>query len=76
MELEKEIELLKEKLALLEKIKKLQDEIKCKEAPNIIPYIPVNPHPYIIPTIVYDPTYPVEDPLYWGSNTKDSRNSL
>lgn len=77
MELEKEMELLREKLSLLEKIKRLQDEIKSREVPSV-PYIPIYPQPYIIPSVIFDPfnpmpiypmpINPVEDPWYWSPN--------
>lgn len=55
MDIEREIELLKEKLALLEKIRELQDAIKTKECTQITPCIPYIPQP-IYP--VYPPVYP------------------
>ena len=64
MDLEREIELLKEKVALLEKIKELQDAIKVKECTPIIPYIPyvpINPQPFT-------PWHPPWTPWY-GPNT-------
>ena len=48
MDLEKEIELLKEKVVLLERIKELQDLVEARR-----PYIPYEPYipvtPYIVP---------------------------
>ncbi len=57
MEIEREIELLKEKITLLEKIKDLQDAIKAKETQNVVSYIPWYPYP------VY-PSIPCPQPLY------------
>lgn len=67
MDIEKEIELLKEKLALLEKIKELQEIIKENEKVNThpFPYIP-----YPVPTWPYYPqpyitiTPCTADPVY------------
>jgi len=56
MDLEKEIELLKEKIDLLEKVKELQDMIKVAERPYT-------------PTIPYQPPY---NPWIWYSITSDS----
>ena len=60
MDLEKEIELLKEKVALLEKVKELQDLIgastRVEYAPHI-PYIPTYPTPSYPPwTITWGDT--------------------
>jgi len=47
MTLEKEIKLLKEKVAMLEKIKELEEQINQLRQPVYIPYpYYVNPHPY------------------------------
>lgn len=67
MDLKREIELLKEKLALLEKIKDLQDAIKMKECTPIVPYIPPNSwpgYPYPAPYPWYR-----EYSITWSPNT-------
>ena len=47
MTLEKEIKLLKEKVAMLEKIKELEEQINQLRQPVYIPYpYYVNPYPY------------------------------
>ena len=66
MDLEREIVLLKEKLALLEKIKELQDAIKVKECTPITPYIPYVPYP------VYPPVYPTIYPWVTYTTTAGS----
>lgn len=55
MEIEREIELLKEKVALLEKVKELQDMIKNAEVLPYIRYVPYPVYPnYPWPTIHYE----------------------
>lgn len=62
MDLEREIELLKEKVALLEKIKQLQDAIKMKECTPITPYLPYFPPP------IYPWPYPwYQDTTTWSN---------
>ena len=57
MDLEREVRLLKEKVALLEKVKELQDTIKGDERVPYVPYIPV-------------PAYPTPEYPPWGINWK------
>ena len=73
MDLEREIELLKEKVKLLEAVRDLQEKIKVAEripVPPIVPYIPYVPPIY--PSIPW-PTAPWYDPVYapyrWTSST-------
>lgn len=65
MELEKEIELLKEKIALLEKVKELQEMIKAGEKKQEPVYIPYYVPSYPLPTVTpHYPNYPTWTPEY------------
>ena len=71
MTLEKEIKLLKEKVAMLEKIKELEEQINQLRQPTYIPYpYYVNPYPY--QPWPYSPIT-TADPARWiwldGTNT-------
>ena len=66
MNLEKEVEFLKEKVKLLEQIQKIQDAIRAEKNSFYIPIIPICPQPY--PT---DPLYPYPKPWYGPSLTGD-----
>lgn len=68
MDLEKEIQLLKEKLSLLEAIKKIQDELLAKEVTKIVPYIPY-PYPIYPPFV-----YPCPQVTYWTKTIVDTEN--
>lgn len=59
MDLEKEIAMLKEKVALLEKIKELQDVIKAEPRKEYIPY-PSYPHPWY-------PSWPTYPQFTWDT---------
>jgi hypothetical protein len=63
MDIEREIELLKEKVKLLEAVRDLQEKIKVAERPAECPtpYIPYTPPVYPSPVF---PTAPWYDPFY------------
>ena len=79
MDLEREIELLKEKVKLLETVKELQDQIKVAERPRECPapYIPYCPPVYPGPVWPQTPWY--EQTPYrwvWTSTTDYARLCL
>lgn len=62
MTLEREIELLKEKVALLEKIRDLQEMIAKDEQER---------HPVFVPVLPVCPTYPTNPWVTYGTTTGD-----